>query len=228
MDHPQPTAFVIRETLLNRKPDPLAAFAMAIATFVVALLSIASWVDFAGVEAWMKASRENVFVQHQYWRAWTSLFVHADGKHLLGNSFLFFILGSFLTGYFGILRVLISALVFGGITNLLVLSRMPLQVGLIGLSGVVFWMGGAWLVLYFLIDRKRTLVQRFLRALGVGLVLFMPAEAFDPSISYQSHLVGFLLGIFAGLLYFYFAKKALRKAEIFEPVPVEEESTAAL
>ncbi|MBS1972568.1 MAG: rhomboid family intramembrane serine protease [Bdellovibrionales bacterium] len=222
----QSSSSVLRETLLSRKPNPLAPVAMAMATLVVVLLSIAAWTDFAGAEEWMRASRDAVFSKHQYWKAWTTLFVHGDGKHLLSNSFLFFILGTFLTGYFGITRVLLSALIFGGLTNLYVLQGMPAEVHLIGLSGVVFWMGGAWLILYFMIDRKRTLMHRFLRAMGVGLLLFMPAEAFDASISYESHFVGFILGIIAGLLYFYFNKKSLREAEIYEAAPIEDESAA--
>ncbi len=220
------STYVLRETLLSRKPNPLAPVAMAFTTLIVVLLSIAAWTNFAGAEEWMSASREAVFSKHQYWKAWTSLFVHGDGKHLLSNSFLFFILGTFLTGYFGIARVLVAAFAFGGIINLYVLHGMPMEVRLIGLSGVVFWMGGAWLILYFMIDRKRTLMHRFLRAMGVGLLLFMPAEAFDPSISYKSHFVGFVLGVSAGLLHFYFNKKSLREAESYEAAPIEDESAA--
>jgi rhomboid protease GluP len=191
---------------------------MAIATLVVVLLSIVSWTNFAGAGSWMAASREEVFSRNEYWRAWTTLFVHGDGKHLLSNAFLFFILGTFLTGYFGIILVLSSAFLMGGLTNLIVLAAMPLETHLVGLSGVVFWMGGAWLILYFLIERRRRLVQRFLRAAGVALALFMPAEAFDPSISYKSHFVGFSLGIIAGVLYFSVARKALYHAEVRDAV----------
>lgn len=226
VENPQPTAFVIRETLLSRRPDPLASFAMALTTFVVAALSVMAWNNFAGAGAWMPASREEVFGQHEYWRAWTSLFVHGDAKHLLSNSFLFFVLGTFLTGYFGIFLVLGTAFLMGGLTNFIVLSGMPMDTRLIGLSGVVFWMGGAWLTLYFLIDRKRSLIQRFLRAIGVALVIFMPAETFDPSVSYKSHFVGFGLGVIGGLLYFVFQKKALREAEVREAVIAEGETTA--
>lgn len=228
MENPQPEDFVIRETLLSRKPNPLASLAMAVSTLAVVGLSILAWQNWGGAEDLMSASREAVYQKHEYWRAWTTLFVHGDAKHLLSNIFLFFILGTFLTGYFGISLVLTSAFFMGGLTNLLVLATMPLQTQLIGLSGVVFWMGGAWLILYFLIDRKRSLLQRFLRAMGVALVIFMPAETFDPSVSYKSHFVGFFLGIIAGLLYFSVEKKALRNAEVKEAVLPEEESTAVL
>jgi len=218
---------ILRETLLSRKPHPLAGFVMSLVTLLVVVLSIASWMDLAGAESWMRANRDVVYSQHQYWKVWTTLFVHGDGKHLLANSFLFFILGTFLVGYFGFSRVLLAALFFGGLTNLIVLHSMPAQTYLIGLSGVVYWMGGAWLILYFLIDRKRSLKHRFLRALGVGLMLFMPAEAFNSSISYASHFVGFVLGLFAGLLYFWQHKKALRRAEVFEPAPFDDEGAVS-
>jgi rhomboid protease GluP len=215
---------IIRRTLLSKRPDPLGSFAMAVATVVVTVLSIMSWQNWLGAEAWMPASKNDVFALHEYWRAWTTLFVHGDGKHLLSNLFLFFILGSFLTGYFGIFLVLGAALFMGGLTNLFVLTLMPPTTYLIGLSGVVFWMGGAWLILYFLIDRQRSLLQRFLRAMGVALVIFMPAETFDPSISYKSHFVGFALGVLAGILYFAVYKKSLRAEEVHEIIIEENEN----
>jgi membrane associated rhomboid family serine protease len=79
-------------------------------------------------------------------------------------------------------------------------------------------MGGVWLILYFLIERRKTLFQRALRAIGVGLALFMPAEAFDPKISYQTHLVGFLFGIIFGLGYYMWKRKEFLAAEVTETV----------
>ena len=37
--------------------------------------------------------------------------------------------------------------------------------------------------------------QRYLRTLGVAVLLFMPSEAFDPAISNRTHLAGFFLGV---------------------------------
>lgn len=226
MENPQSRTFVLRETLLSQRPDPLAAVAMALASFVVTVLSLLAWKDVIGAASWMPASRGTVWGGQEYWRAWTTLLVHGDAKHLLSNIFLFFILGTFLSGYFGISLVLGAAFFAGGVVNLVVLADMPVQTQLIGLSGVVFWMGGAWLALYCFIDRKRSRTQRGIRALGVTLALFMPAEAFDPSVSYRSHLVGFLLGVAAGILYFAVFKKSVRSAEVWEAVPEEDETSA--
>lgn len=180
------------------------------------LVSGAYWEDFLRVREWLAASKSQVFAGKEYWRLWTTLFIHGDSKHLISNSFLFFILGSLLAGYFGIFLIPVMAVLFGGITNIIVLLTMPENIKLIGASGIVFWMGGAWLTLYLLLDRRRTRLQRFLRAFGVGIVLFMPAEAFDPNVSYLAHLVGFVLGIGWGLVYFLLKRKPLRDAEIYK------------
>jgi rhomboid protease GluP len=61
------------------------------------------------------------------------------------------------------------------------------------------------------------------RAGGVALGLFMPAEAFDPSISYASHLTGFSLGLVCALIYFLFNRDKIQRAEIRETVVEEHE-----
>lgn len=139
---------------------------MIVLSLFLTFMAQLQWFDLGGADLWMPASPEKVFNDGEIWRAWTTVFAHADLEHLLSNVFLFFILGIFLTSYFGKALIPITAFLFGGITNLIVLKTMPLQNTLIGASGVVFWMGGAWLTLFFLIDRRRSLIQRALRALG--------------------------------------------------------------
>lgn len=209
---------LILSTWLSRKPHPWSFIVATAAALMMAVLSFVYLRDIAGLAQWMPASRDLVFEQNQFWRLATSLFAHADEKHLLSNSFLFFILGSFMMGYFGFWNFPIIALLFGGVTNWIVLQSMPAQTKLIGMSGVVFWLGGAWLILYFLIERRKSLYQRTIRALGVGLILFFPAEAFDPSTSYKSHLIGFLLGLLWGLIYFLWNRKRFRSAETYRLV----------
>ena len=101
---------------------------------------------------------------------------------------------------------------------------MPPTIQLIGASGIVFWMGGFWLVLYYFLDTRRSLAQRTFRSIGVGLLLFMPAEAFDAGVSYQTHFVGFSLGVLCGLIYYWLKRSRFRSAEVIETVieePIE-------
>lgn len=214
---PLPMIFTrIRETWLSRQPRPEGALAFALATFALVLGSYFAWSNFHGLGELMAASPKKVFQDHEYWRLLTSLLVHEDPKHLLSNSFLFFILGSLLAGYFGTFLVPISAFASGALVNYFALKALPAEVTLIGASGIVFWLGGAWLSLYFLLDRTRSWWQRGLRAFGVALLLFMPAEAFDPGISYHSHALGFIFGVLWGILLYVLQRRNFRAAESIE------------
>jgi rhomboid protease GluP len=215
---------VVTENWLTRKPHSEAALVTGIWVMLVCLASLCFWADIGGLSQWMTASKGAVFGRHEYWRAWTTLFVHADGRHLLSNMVLYFVLGFFLNGYFGLWLVPLSSVLCGGLVNLIVLSGMPKEVQLVGISGVVLWMAGAWLLLYFLIETRRSWFQRTLRSFGVALAMFMPTEAFDPAISYRSHWWGFVIGLLWGLLYFLVMKKPLREAEV--RVAVIEEAEA--
>jgi rhomboid protease GluP len=212
------THTVVRGNWLTRKIDPSAAMVAAVLTLVLFAGSLLFWKNTLNAEYWMAATRDSVVTKHEWWRAWSTLLVHADAKHLLSNCLLFFILGSFVFGYFGYLAFPVLAFAAGGLTNLLVLSGMPAGTQLIGASGVVFWMGGFWLVLYFLIERRKSLTQRALRATGVGLVLFFPAEAFQPGISYMSHFIGFISGVLFGTVFYLFNKAKIQHAEIKEVI----------
>jgi rhomboid protease GluP len=209
---------VIRANWLTRNIDSTSAASAALTTLAMALGALLFWNNTWNAENWMAATRDQVIVHHEWWRAWTTLVVHADLRHLLSNSLLFFILGTFLYGYFGWIAFPFLPFVMGGLTNIYVLNGMRDTTELIGVSGAVFWMGGFWLVLYLMIDRRRSLTQRALRATGVGLALFMPAEAFDPSISYESHLVGFLSGLLCASIFYFFNRRKFQTAEVKEIV----------
>ncbi|MGE0526256.1 MAG: rhomboid family intramembrane serine protease [Bdellovibrionales bacterium] len=222
-DDPQPgpeiRAYqVIRATWLSRKPGREAFPAAVYSVLAVAMGSVMAWRNFHGAAEWMPASREAVFMRGELWRLWTTTLVHADLGHLLSNGFLLFVLGYFLTGYFGLRVFPLMAVVMAGAIHAGALLTYRPEVRLVGASGVVFWMGGAWLILYFFLNRQKSLGQRALRALGVGLMLFAPSQAFDPDISYRTHAVGFGLGLLWGLVYYLLHRRTFRAAEVVETV----------
>ncbi|MNJ91388.1 Rhomboid family protein [compost metagenome] len=221
MNPPVQSWKVVHATWLTRKPS---AQAWMWATWSVLFLILGSamyWHNLWSAADWMPASQITVFEKGQWWRLWTTLFAHGDLGHLLSNSFLFFIFGYFLSGYFGAFVFPLAALALGGLTNAFVLLTYEPHIRLIGVSGVVYWMGGVWLVLYFLLDQQRTHFQRTLRALGVALGVFMPSTAFDPQVSYQAHLVGFILGLAFGGIYYGIHRSKFQKALVYEIVTEE-------
>ncbi|MGZ3694484.1 MAG: rhomboid family intramembrane serine protease [Bdellovibrionota bacterium] len=217
----------IRANWLTRKPDPNAFFVALLSSLLLALGAFFFWSNFLQSQAWMTGIREQVYGHREYWRAWTALLAHGDLGHLLSNEVLFFAFAYLLFGQFGAWAFPGAALFFGGITNLLVLRTMPPAAELLGISGVVYWMGGAWLALYFLLENRDRFSHRAIKAVGVGVVLFIP-ETIYPNVSYLSHFIGFLLG--TGWAYFYyrwnrkkFMGAVLIETSIEEPVPFDYE-----
>lgn len=204
---------------LTRKPNDSAYFVTAIMavflwTLSFAYLAASSWTS------WMPATATKVFSEHEYWRLWTTLFAHGDLAHLLSNWLLFLPLAYLLNGYFGTLFFPFAGLFIGGLINIIVLKTLGSETNLIGISGVVYWMGAAWLTLYYLIDRRRSHLRRLAIAIGIALVLFFP-ETYKPEVSYLSHFLGFVTGVASALLYFVFNKNKIEAADEYFTAPPE-------
>ena len=211
---------VVRETWLTQKPAPRAAYWALGSAVALGLGSLAYW---GGGAPWIPATGQAVFSEHQYWRLWTTVFAHADLFHLLGNAMLFIFLGYFLNGYFGAYAFPFMAFVYGGVINAASLLTYPPGLTLIGASGVVSWLGGAWLTLYLLLNTQKSPTQRALRAGGVALAVFAPAETFDPHISYRTHVIGFGLGVLWAGVYFLRRRRVFSSAVRLETVIEEDD-----
>jgi rhomboid protease GluP len=210
----EPT-FVLKENWLTQKPAAGATPVTLAILFFVLVSSLSFFTGFLGADQWMPASGESVFLKHEYWRAWTTLFAHGDVGHLLSNLFLFTPFAFLLTSYFGNFFFPVIGIFVGGLINLVVLKTMPESTILLGISGVVYWMGAAWLTLFLLIDRREKLRRRFAILLFASVVLFLP-ETYKPEISYMSHFLGYLFGVISALTLFFFQRKKYRTAEVYE------------
>lgn len=173
------------------------------------------WSDFLGANSWMAASRHQVFTQGEWWRAWTTLFAHADLAHLFANSFPFFLFALPLMSHFSLRFFPLAGFFMGGLVNLIVLSTMPEHVTLVGASGLVHWMGAAWVTLYVILENRQTFRLRFASALFLSMTLFMP-DTFRPEVSYMAHGVGFLSGIAGAWGYSRLNQREFLAAERFE------------
>lgn len=214
--------YQMTENLLTRKPS---ANALNSTLFLVLLLLASSYAYLFGLfraDEWMGASGVLVFEKHQYWRAWSTLFAHGDFGHIISNLFLFMPFSYFLSGYFGYFFFPFIGFFVGGLVNLLVIKTMPDQVGLIGVSGVVYWMGAAWMTLSFLIDRRETTGKRMVKIIGISAILFIP-DSFKAEVSYMSHFLGYVAGVITAGLYFMLFKKRIRGADHFEEILPEPE-----
>ena len=207
---------IMKDNWLTREPNPQA---FELTLFLVGFLFLSGFVylrNIMGAEAWMAASPDSVFVRHEYWRLWTSLFAHGDLAHLFSNSLLFVPFAYLLMGYFGPILFPFVGLLLGGIINFMVLKTMPLaNLELIGISGVVYWMGATWLTLFVMIEKRQSLRRRLFKVFFISFALFLP-ETYKPEISYLSHFIGYAFGILTGSLYYRFQRQKYLKAESFE------------
>ena len=200
-------------TWLSAKPHKHSLrVAFGMTTFVT-LWTQLFFMDFFHAQDLIAATPDLVFNQHELWRAWTTAWIHADWGHFLSNVFLFLPFSYFLSGYFGLWLIPGLAVASGGLINLVVLKTMPGDASLLGVSGVVYWMGACWLSLYLLLDRRFGWRRRTARALFLALVLFVP-DKYSPQVSYLSHLVGFLLGLFTGIVIYFWRRKEFLEAEV--------------
>lgn len=199
-----------------RKPKQIGFSTAVWTTFFLVLGCALLWIlrDEKGFS--FSANAGVVFKELEWWRLFTALIIHGDVGHLLSNTFLFFIFGWLLSGHFSRWVFPTMALLFGALINASVLLSSDPEMHLVGISGVVYWMGAVWLTLYALVSRHLTIVQRALRVVGVALMIFMPTEAFNPQISYKAHALGFGWGVLFGLLYFLWRRKDFQAAEIYE------------
>jgi len=214
---------VVRRTWLSEKPDASGFLSAALMIFLMAIVSGLYWSNFRNAAELFPAIPRKLFTlvpgeNPEWWRLFSSLFSHSDLAHFLSNSLSILMFGSFLFAFFGPVRVFVTAILFGALTNWLTLKYLPPDAKLLGASGIAFWIGGAWLVLYLLIDTKRSWFQRFLRSVGVGLLLFMPSQAFDPSISYRAHFIGFFLGLLWGFFHYWSNARKFKAAEVLEVI----------
>lgn len=166
------------------------------------------------------ASKNNVFELQEYWRLFTSTFIHADLGHLLANSLMLFILSIVTVSFYGIFFSSIFILLSGAVINYITLYSHTKDISLVGASGVVFCLWGFWLILYFFIETQKSVMGRILRIGAVFLVLLVPSS-YDPQTSYRAHYIGFCVGVVFGLIYYLLNSYSIKSFEKWYIKPPE-------
>jgi rhomboid protease GluP len=212
---PEEPEIVVKATSLSKKPAEGSALVAAASLLVLTGFSLLFWSDISGLSSQLPANRDLIFRQGQYWRLWTSIFVHADLKHLLSNMPGFGLLSYLLYGYFGFRVHFCLILVAGALATGIAVRTYGPQTFLLGASGVVYLMAAFWLTMYVCLERRFSIGRRILRATGFLLIVLIPTS-FPPEVSYRSHAIGFAVGIVVAVVYFLFNKNRFRREEVIE------------
>ncbi len=141
----------------------------------------------------------------QPWRLVTSLVLHVDPLHVMWNGLALLVFGVPLISWHGLRRVAwiyFAAGIGGGLTAL---SVAEAGTRIVGSSGAVAGLFGAWVVLALAQARLAELPGRArVRALGIALLvlpsLLTPVSATGQPISVESHVGGLATGMAIGIV----------------------------
>ncbi|MBB5643069.1 rhomboid family intramembrane serine protease [Cryobacterium roopkundense] len=182
-------------TRLTGSGAPTVTYALIGLTLVVFVLQ---WVPGLGItDKLLYAGVYSFPGNFEPWRMLTTAFVHSQGFifHVLLNMYMLWIFGQQLEGMLGRARFLTLYLVsgFAGSVGVLVLSAP--NVAVVGASGAIFGLMGAFLVIQRGLGGNAT---QLLVLLGINFVIgFIPGL----NIAWQAHLGGLIGGALMGLIF---------------------------
>jgi len=139
----------------------------------------------------------------EFWRLFTAVFLHYNLLHLVFNLFALYVLGPPLERTIGAVRFAACYLIAGigstGGVVLLTLIKIVRPAELVGASGCVMGIVGAWAG--FLI-RHRHVWQAKQRLLNILLIIVIQVlfDISTPQVSTSAHLCGLVTGFVIGLL----------------------------
>ena len=165
---------------------------------------------------------EQIIHGQQLYTLFTSMFMHAGWLHLLGNMLFLYVFGDNIEDAFGHVGYLVFYIISGLVATLayivsilLVPAIGDLAAGLVGASGAISGVLGAYIVLY---PKARIIALVFYFILPVPAIVFLGFwfimqwfyGFFDMSggVAYWAHIGGFIAGMMLALIFGLKRKKA--------------------
>jgi rhomboid protease GluP len=205
----------LRSTLLSQKPTLFSVHVVASMVAFLCLMSLIYWNSDLATAQNLRASFQSVVVHGKLHGLIFAPWVHSDLGHLGSNLIFFTIFGFLLHNYFGKILFPVLAFLFAPLIHLLTLYYYQNEVSLVGISGVVYWMGGVWISLFIGTERRMKVSQRLLAG-GAFLLVNMVPSHFEPHVSYSAHFIGLILGLLTGSVYFVLFRNQIRAQERWE------------
>jgi membrane associated rhomboid family serine protease len=186
----------------------LIAICVGVYVIGVALSGAGSVIEGATEKVMVRLGAEQPFLvaSGQYWRLFTSIFLHFGILHLALNMYALFIIGNVVESELGRIRYLALFLVTGWFSSAIAYWLTPplvaVQGGLTlqisaGASGAIFGLFGVFLAYNY---RRRHLAfyANRMRQMLMLIVLNIVFTFAIPGISWQAHVGGLVAGLIAG------------------------------
>ncbi len=181
------------------------------------LLSTLYWNTDFEIIKYLIANPDNVFINREYWRLFTTIFVHGDMSHLLSNSLMLLVMGNYVYSFYGKWHFPVISILMGAVVNIFVLMNYEKNISIVGISGVVYYLWGYWLYMYLKVQTQLPLLRRIMKVTIVGAFMLIP-EVFAANVSHLSHFLGFVLGVLVAALYWGMNHKKIKAEEKYEMV----------
>lgn len=137
------------------------------------------------------------FFSEQPWTILTAMFIHAGVWHILGNMLMLYFFGSFMLGLVGEVKFLTVYFLGGLVGNALFLLIGNDLATAVGASGAIYAIMGTLAVMR---PRMKVYVW-FLIPVDLWIVVVIGALIISPSIAWQAHIGGLVVGLIAGLYF---------------------------
>jgi membrane associated rhomboid family serine protease len=137
----------------------------------------------------------DVHYQHQYYRAFTAMFLHANFQHILFNMIALLIVGPAIEVLLGRTRFLALYLLAGLAGSVASYLLSPAYIFGLGASGAIMGLMGAYVVLGL---RRRLPIAPVVLLLGLNLII-----GFTSGIDWRAHLGGLAVGALLAFVYDY-------------------------
>ncbi|WP_397536361.1 rhomboid family intramembrane serine protease [Rummeliibacillus pycnus] len=154
----------------------------------------------------MGASVNYLIADGEYWRLFTSMFIHGGFFHLLFNMFSLYVFGPELERIAGKLRFFTIYLVSGFMGDAVSFLIQPPNYASIGASGAIFGIFGAFVALVYY--TRKTMPQ--LKQIIMPIIVISVIMTFlQPNVNGTAHIAGLITGFIIGLFDFH-PKRVLR------------------
>jgi membrane associated rhomboid family serine protease len=166
-------------------------------------ISVGNWNDPEVLHRIGALDPYSVLIQHEYWRLFTALFLHGGFVHLLFNLFALYVLGPPLEQSIGTMRFVVCYLISGltsgaGVVGLTLMAWMqPVQ--LVGASGSIMGIVGAWAG-FLMRHRHAPRAKQRLANIATIVAIQIAFDLSTPQVSMSAHLCGLTAGFFLGLI----------------------------
>ncbi|MCX8170661.1 MAG: rhomboid family intramembrane serine protease [Candidatus Bathyarchaeota archaeon] len=145
-------------------------------------------------------SGENL-VKGYFWTPITSLFIHADLMHLVGNIIFLYIFGGSLEREVGSAKTMLAFFLGGALSFILSLYFYDYDVRMVGASAAIFTLASIVMLI-----KPLKFSWMFLMPLGLVAILYFIYNLFaayylagNIGIGYWGHIIGFLIGVPLGI-----------------------------